>query len=78
MCELYKLCSKALKDNLGINVASNSKQKDMIKPLIYIPKNNASAESLKFVNGFLLPDTPLRRLERFNLKHEVDGLNSAN
>jgi hypothetical protein len=25
ICEPYKLCSKALKDNLGINVAKNSR-----------------------------------------------------
>ena len=51
--KLYKLCSKALKDNLGINVARNSKHKDMIKPLIYISINNASAESLKYTKGSL-------------------------
>ena len=50
--ELYKLCSKALKDNLGINFAKNSKHKNMIKPLIYISINNASAESLKYTKGF--------------------------
>jgi len=76
--KLYKLCSKALKDNLGIDVASNSKHKDMIKPLIYISINNASAESLKYTKGFPSPDTLLRRLERLDLKHVVDDLNSAN
>ncbi|MFP3214551.1 MAG: transposase [Nitrososphaeria archaeon] len=50
----------------------------MIKPLIYISINNASAESLKYVNGFHLPDTLLRRLESLNLSHVVDALNSAN
>ncbi|MFP3138360.1 MAG: hypothetical protein RXS42_09145 [Nitrososphaeria archaeon] len=45
--KLYKLCSKALKDKLGINFAKNSKHKDVIKPLIYISINNASAESLR-------------------------------
>jgi len=29
----------------------------MIKPLIYISINNASAESLKYVNDFPSPDT---------------------
>jgi len=76
--ELYKLCSKALIDNLGINFASNSKHKDMIKPLIYISINNASAESLKYVNDFPSPDTLLRRLESLNLKHVVNALNEAN
>jgi len=76
--KLYKLCSKALKDNLGINAASNSKHKDMIKPLIYISINNASAESLKYTNGFPSPDTLLRRLKSLNLSHVVDALNSAN
>jgi len=76
--KLYKLCSKALKDNLGINVAKNSKHKDMIKPLIYISINNASAESLKYMKGFPSPDTLLRRLESLNLSHVVDALNEAN
>jgi len=76
--KLYKLCSKALKDDLGINVASNSKHKNMIKPLIYISINNASAESLKYMNGFPSPDTLLRRLESLNLSNVVDALNSAN
>jgi len=76
--KLYKICSKALKDNLGINVASNSKHKDMIKPLIYISINNVSAESLKYANGFPSPDTLLRRLERLDLKRVVKALNEAN
>jgi hypothetical protein len=76
--KLYKLCYKALKDDLGINAASNSKHKDMIKPLIYISINNASAESLKYTKGFPSPDTLLRRLESLNLSHVVDALNSAN
>jgi len=50
----------------------------MIKPLIYISINNASAESLKYMNGFPSPDILLRRLERLDLKHVVDALNSAN
>ena len=50
----------------------------MIKPLIYISINNASAESLKYMHGFPSPDTLLRRLERLNLKHVVDALNEAN
>jgi len=50
----------------------------MIKPLIYISINNASAESLKYMNGFPSPDTLLRRLESLNLSHVVDALNSAN
>ena len=73
--KLYKLCSKALKDKLGINVASNSKHNDMIKPLIYISINNASAESLKYTKGFPSPDKLLRRLESLYLKHVVDALN---
>ena len=76
--KLYKLCSKALHDKLGINFAKNSKHKDMIKPLIYISINNASAESLKYMNSFPSPDTLLRRLESLNLSHVVDALNSAN
>jgi len=76
--KLYKLCSKALKDNLGINFAKNSKHKNMIKPLIYISINNAYAESLKYVNGFPSPDTLLRRLESLDLKHVVDALNEVN
>jgi len=76
--KLYKLCSKALHDNLGINFAKNSKHKDMIKPLIYISINNASAESLKYMKGFPSPDTLLRRLENLNLSHVVDALNLAN
>ncbi|MFP3130758.1 MAG: hypothetical protein RXR51_04155 [Nitrososphaeria archaeon] len=54
--KLYKLCSKALNDKLGISFAGNSKHKDMIKPLIYISINNVSAEFLKYVNGFPSPD----------------------
>jgi len=54
------------------------KFKDMIKPLIYISINNASAESLKYMKGFPSPDTLLRRLESLNLSHVVDALNSAN
>ena len=50
----------------------------MIKPLIYISINNASAESLKYTKGFPSPDTLLRRLESLDLKHVVDALNSAN
>jgi hypothetical protein len=50
----------------------------MIKPLIYISINNASAESLKYTKGFPSPDTLLRRLESLNLSHVVDALNSAN
>jgi len=50
----------------------------MIKPLIYISINNASAESLKYMKGFPSPDTLLRRLESLNLSHVVDALNSAN
>ena len=50
----------------------------MIKPLIYISINNASAESLKYVNGFPSSDTLLRRLESLNLKHAVKALNEAN
>jgi len=50
----------------------------MIKPLIYISINNASAESLKYVKGFPSPDTLLRRLESLNLSHVVDALNEAN
>jgi len=73
--KLYKPCSKALKDNLGINFAKNSKHKNMIKPLIYISINNASAESLKYTKGFPSPDTLLRRLESLDLKHVVDALN---
>jgi len=76
--KLYKLCSKALIDNLGINVARNSKHKNMIKPLIYISINNAYAESLKYTKGFPSPDTLLRRLESLDLKHVVNALNEAN
>jgi len=76
--KLYKLCSKALHDKLGINFAKNSKHNDMIKPLIYISINNASAESLKYTKGFPSPDTLLRRLESLDLKHVVDALNEAN
>jgi hypothetical protein len=50
----------------------------MIKPLIYISINNASAESLKYMKGFPSPDTLLRRIEILNLSHVVDALNSAN
>jgi len=50
----------------------------MIKPLVYISINNASAESLKYVNGFPSSDTLLRRLESLDLKHVVNALNSAN
>ena len=50
----------------------------MIKPLVYISINNASAESLKYTRGFPSPDTLLRRLERLNLRHIVDALNEAN
>jgi len=50
----------------------------MIRPLIYISINNASAESLKYTNGFPSPDTLLRRLESLDLKHVVNALNSAN
>jgi len=50
----------------------------MIKPLIYISINNASAESLKYMNGFPSPDTLLRRLESLDLKHVVNALNEAN
>ena len=50
----------------------------MIKPLIYISINNASAESLKYTNGFPSPDTLLRRLESLDLKHIVNTLNEAN
>jgi len=49
----------------------------MIKPLVYISINNASAESLKYVNSFPSPDTLLRRLESLDLKHVVNALNSA-
>jgi hypothetical protein len=76
--KLYKLCSKALHDKLGINFAKNSKHNDMIKPLIYISINNTSAESLKYTKGFPSPDTLLRRLESLDLKHVVDALNEAN
>jgi hypothetical protein len=50
----------------------------MIKPLIYISINNASAESLKYTKGFPSPDTLLRRLESLDLKHVVNALNEAN
>jgi len=50
----------------------------MIKPLIYISINNASAESLKYTKGFPSPDTLLRRLESLDLKHVVKALNEAN
>ena len=50
----------------------------MIKPLFYISINNASAESLKYMNDFPSPDTLLRRLESLDLKHVVNALNSAN
>jgi len=50
----------------------------VIKPLIYISINNASAESLKYTKGFPLPDTLLRRLENLYLKHVVNALNEAN
>ena len=50
----------------------------MIKPLIYISINNASAESLKYMNDFPSPDTLLRRLESLDLKHVVKALNEAN
>ncbi|MFP3133350.1 MAG: hypothetical protein RXR19_04540 [Nitrososphaeria archaeon] len=50
----------------------------MIKPLIYISINNASAESMKYMKGFPSPDTLLQRLESLNLSHVVDALNSAN
>ena len=50
----------------------------MIKPLIYISINNASAESLKYTKGFPSPNTLLRRLESLDLKHIVDALNEAN
>ena len=50
----------------------------MIKPLIYISINNASAESLKYTKGFPSPDTLLRRLESLDLKHVVNALNGAN
>jgi len=43
----------------------------MIKPLIYISINNASAESLKYTKGFPSPDTLLRRLKSLDLKHVV-------
>jgi len=32
--KLYKLCSKALKDNLGINVARNSKHDRIFKHIV--------------------------------------------
>ena len=50
----------------------------MIKPLIYISINNASAEFLKYVNGFPSPNTLLRRLESLDLKRLVDALNEVN
>ncbi|MFP3130806.1 MAG: hypothetical protein RXR51_04400 [Nitrososphaeria archaeon] len=50
----------------------------MIKPLIYVSINNASAESLKYTKEFPSPDTLLRRLESLNLSHVVDALNEAN
>jgi len=50
----------------------------MIKPLIYISINSASAESLKYTKRFPSPDTLLRRLESLDLKHVVNALNEAN
>jgi len=45
--KLYKLSSKLLTKGLGIKVARNSKYKpeDIVRSLIYISLNSASAES---------------------------------